>query len=331
MEVKIRVPNSPFFLDFEKPLIEMEERIAALKKFTEEKNMDFSDEIARLEERACKLGEEIFGNLTRWQRVQLARHPKRPFALDYIKLIFHDFIELHGDRHFRDDPAIIGGIAGLDGRPVTVIGQQKGRDTKENIARNFGMPHPEGYRKALRLMKQADKFGRPIICIVDTPAAYPGIGAEERGQAIAIAENLKEMTKLSVPVIVVVTGEGGSGGALGIALGNVVLMLENSIYSVCPPESCAAIIWKDGTLAEKAAEELKLTAQDLLKFKVTDEIIKEPLGGAHRNYTETAVRIKEALLRHLQQLSEMTGEELVRERYNKFRNMGEFFEGEGGG
>lgn len=329
--MKRRLPNGQFFLDFEKPLIEVEERIAELKRFTEEKDMDFSEEITKLEGRAAKLAEEIFGNLTRWQRVQLARHPRRPFALDYIKLIFQDFIELHGDRLFRDDPAIVGGIASLEGQPVTVIGQQKGRDTKENLARNFGMPHPEGYRKALRLMRQADKFRRPIICLVDTPAAYPGVGAEERGQALAIAENLKEMARLRVPVIVVITGEGGSGGALGIAVGNSVLMLENAIYSVCPPESCAAIIWKDGKLAEKAAEELKLTAQDLLELKVIDEIIREPLGGAHRNHEESAVRVKEAIMRHLKKLDKMTGEELIMARYEKFRVIGHFLEGEEGG
>lgn len=319
--------NGQFHLDFEKPLMEMEARIAELKKFTEEKEMDFSEEIMKLEGRAAKLAEDIFGNLTRWQRVQLARHPKRPFTLDYTKLIFQDFIELHGDRAFRDDPAMVGGIASLEGSPVTIIGHQKGRDTKENIARNFGMPHPEGYRKALRLMKQADKFKRPIICLVDTPAAYPGVGAEERGQALAIAENLRDMAKLRVPVVVVITGEGGSGGALGIAVGNTILMMENAIYSVCPPESCAAIIWKDSKLAEEAAEELKLTATDLLDAGIVDEVIREPLGGAHKNYEESAARIKEAIIRHLSILDTLTEEELIEERYEKFRIMGEFFEG----
>ncbi len=307
--------------------MEMEARIAELKKFTEEKEMDFSEEIMKLEGRAAKLAEDIFGNLTRWQRVQLARHPKRPFTLDYTKLIFQDFLELHGDRAFRDDPAMVGGIANLEGRPVTIIGHQKGRDTKENIARNFGMPHPEGYRKALRLMKQADKFKRPIICLVDTPAAYPGVGAEERGQALAIAESLRDMAKLRVPVVVVITGEGGSGGALGIAVGNTILMMENAIYSVCPPESCAAIIWKDSKLAEEAAEELKLTATDLLDVGIVDEVIREPLGGAHKNYEESAARIKEAIIRHLSILDTLTEEELIEERYEKFRSMGEFFEG----
>jgi acetyl-CoA carboxylase carboxyl transferase subunit alpha len=319
--------NGQFYLDFEKPLMEMEARIAELKKFTEEKEMDFSEEIMKLEGRAAKLAEDIFGNLTRWQRVQLARHPKRPFTLDYTKLIFQDFLELHGDRAFRDDPAMVGGIANLEGRPVTIIGHQKGRDTKENIARNFGMPHPEGYRKALRLMKQADKFKRPIICLVDTPAAYPGVGAEERGQALAIAESLRDMAKLRVPVVVVITGEGGSGGALGIAVGNTILMMENAIYSVCPPESCAAIIWKDSKLAEEAAEELKLTATDLLDVGIVDEVIREPLGGAHKNYEESAARIKEAIIRHLSILDTLTEEELIEERYEKFRSMGEFFEG----
>lgn len=311
-------------LDFEKPLVEIEERIRELEKFTAAKEMDFSEEIAKLKERAEVLCREIFNGLTRWQRVQLARHPGRPFALDYIRLIFDDFIELHGDRLYSDDPAMVGGIASLDGRAVTVIGHQKGRDTKENIARNFGMASPEGYRKALRLMRQADKFKRPIITIVDTPAAYPGVGAEERGQALAIAENLKSMIELRVPVVVLVTGEGGSGGALGIAVGNKVLMLEHAIYSVCPPESCAAIIWKDATQAERAAEQLKVAAADLLTLGVIDEIIYEPLGGAHRNHEKAAENIKEALLSSLAELDKLSEAELREQRYLKFRGIGRF-------
>lgn len=315
---------SNMVLDFERPLVEIEERIRELEKFTAAKEMDFSEEIAKLKERAEVLCREIFDGLTRWQRVQLARHPGRPFALDYIRLIFDDFIELHGDRLYGDDLAIVGGIASLDGRAVTVIGHQKGRDTKENIARNFGMASPEGYRKALRLMHQAEKFRRPIITIVDTPAAYPGVGAEERGQALAIAENLKAMIEFSVPIVVVVTGEGGSGGALGIAIGNKVLMLEHAIYSVCPPESCAAIIWKDATLAEKAAEQLKVTASDLLTLGVIDEVICEPLGGAHRNHEKAAANIKEALLSNIAELDKLSGAELREQRYHKFRAMGRF-------
>ncbi len=318
--------NNGIVLDFEKPLVEIEERIKELEKFTSEKDMDFSEEIAKLKARSKTLCGEIFSNLSRWEIVQLARHTGRPYAMDYIKLIFEDFIELHGDRVYGDDPAIIGGLAILEGKPVTVIGQQKGRDTKENIARNFGMPHPEGYRKALRLMKQAEKFNRPIISIVDTPAAYPGIGAEERGQALAIAENLRSMMELSVPIIAVVTGEGGSGGALGIAVGNKVMMLEYAIYSVCPPESCAAIIWKDGELAEKAAEELKLTAMDLLKAEIIDFIIKEPLGGAHRNHKETAANIKNTIIEALNEFQDLSGRELQEHRYQKFRKIGEYRE-----
>lgn len=319
-----RVTVSNVVLDFERPLVEIEERIRELEKFTAAKEMDFSEEIAKLKERAEVLCRDIFNGLTRWQRVQLARHPGRPFTLDYIKLIFDDFIELHGDRLYGDDPAIVGGIASLEGRPVTVIGHQKGRDTKENIARNFGMASPEGYRKALRLMHQADKFKRPIITIVDTPAAYPGVGAEERGQALAIAENLKAMIEFRVPILVVVTGEGGSGGALGIAVGNRILMLEHAIYSVCPPESCAAIIWKDASLAEKAAEQLKVTAADLLSLDVIDEIISEPLGGAHRDHEKAAENIKEAILRNLAELDKFSEEELREQRYQKFRKMGSF-------
>ncbi len=309
-------------LDFEKPILELEKRIEELHNFSKERNIDLTDEISTLERKAADLRREIYGNLTGWQKVQLARHPGRPFALDYFKLIFEDFMELHGDRQFRDDPAVIGGVALLDGRPVTVIGTQKGRDTKENIFRNFGMPHPEGYRKALRLMVQADKFRRPIICIIDTPAAYPGVGAEERGQAEAIARNMREMFGLKVPIVVAITGEGGSGGALALGVGNRVIMLENAIYSVCPPESCAAIIWRDGTKAKEAAEALKLTAKDLLAYGIIDEVVPEPPGGAHKDHQSTANAVKEALVRHLNELVKMSSEELISNRYEKFRRIG---------
>lgn len=314
------------YLEFEKPIAELEARVAELKKLSVQGNIDLSEEIDNLERKALQLRKQIYGSLSRWQRVQMARHPGRPFTNDYIRLIIKDFIELHGDRLYRDDPAIVGGIGFLGGYPVTVIGHQKGRDTKENIRTNFGMPYPEGYRKALRLMRQAEKFGRPIICLIDTPAAYPGVGAEERGQAEAIAHNLREMFNLKVPVVVAVTGEGGSGGALGIGVGNRVLMMENAIYSVIPPESCAAIIWRDGSKAREAAEALKLTAQDLLQLGVVDEIIPEPVGGAHRNHLEAAKALKDSIVRHLRELSRLSPDELVEQRYAKFRAMGEFME-----
>lgn len=315
---------SDFTLEFERPLIELEKRISELRNFVGESQFDVSAEIQALEARAEKLRQDIFKNLTPSQRYQLARHPGRPFALDYISRVFTKFIELHGDRTFRDDPSIIGGIAFLDGIPVTVIGTQKGRDTKENIKRNFGMPYPEGYRKALRLMKQAEKFGRPIITIIDTPAAYPGSGAEERGQAEAIAMNLREMSRLTVPLIAAVTGEGGSGGALALGLGNRVLMMENAIYSVCPPQSCAAIIWRDGTRWQEAADALKLTSEDLLQLGVIDEIVAEPGGAAHRDRDGAANSLKECLVRALSELSEFSPDELVKQRYEKFRNIGRF-------
>ncbi len=311
-------------LDFEKPLVELETRIQELRHFTKEKKIDFSEEIATLEKKAEKLRREIFENLTPWQRVMIARHPKRPLALDYIQRIFTDFVELHGDRNYRDDTSIVGGIAMLDGKPVTIIAEQKGKDTKENIARNFGMPFPEGYRKALRLMKQAEKFGRSIVAFIDTPGAFPGLEGEKRGQAEAIARNLLEMARLRVPVVCVVIGEGGSGGALAIGVGNRILMLENAVYSVISPESCAAILWRDTVYARDAAEALKMMASDLIKLGVVDEAIGEPLGGAHRDYDEAAARVKEALVRHLSELSAFPPEELVNQRYQKFRGIGQF-------
>jgi acetyl-CoA carboxylase carboxyl transferase subunit alpha len=270
--------------------------------------------------------EDIFSNLTRWQTVQLARHINRPFTTDYIRLIFTDFIELHGDRKFADDHAIVAGLARLDGHPVMVIGHQKGRDTKEKVFRNFGMPNPEGYRKALRLMEMAERFHLPIITFVDTPGAFPGIGAEERGQAEAIARNLLEMSRIHSPIVVVVTGEGGSGGALAIAVGDRILMLEHSIYSVISPEGCAAILWSDGTKGEVAAEALKPTARDLKELGVIDEIVSEPPGGAHRNHEATARNVHEAIARNLRELKDLPMGKLLAGRYDKFRAMGRFTE-----
>lgn len=311
-------------LPFEKPLVELQEKIKELRRFTEEKGIDFSAEVARLEEKAKDLAEQIYGNLTPWQRVQIARHAERPTTLDFIGMIFTDFLELHGDRLYGDDPAIVGGIAKLDGRPVTVIGHQKGKDTKENISRNFGMPHPEGYRKALRLMQQADKFGRPIICFINTSGAYPGKAAEERGQSEAIARNLREMAGFGVPILCVVTGEGGSGGALAIGVGNRIYMLENAVYSVISPEGAAALLWKDASLALRAAESMKITAPDLLELGVIDGVIPEPFGGAHRDPAQQARLIKETLIEGLKPLLEMSPEQLVQDRYNKFKQIGRF-------
>ncbi|HWP47181.1 MAG TPA: acetyl-CoA carboxylase carboxyltransferase subunit alpha [Candidatus Limnocylindrales bacterium] len=319
--------GATYELSFEKKIIEIENKIAELKRLSIGEEVDFSEEIRKLEKKASVLTQEIFSKLTDWERTQVARHPNRPYFLDYISRITTDFIELHGDRHFGDDKAIVGGLAKLDGRSVVFIGHQKGRTTKENIVRNFGMPHPEGYRKALRLMKLAEKFKKPIITMIDTPGAYPGIGAEERGQAEAIAVNLLEMSKLQVPILVVIIGEGGSGGALALGVGNRVLMLENSIYSVISPEGCAAILWEDQTKAPEAAERLCLTANHLMALGVIDEIVKEPLGGAHKNHDEMASILREALKRHLKELDLFTPEELVEQRYQKFRAMGVFEEG----
>lgn len=311
-------------LPFERPLVELQKKIDELKNFTSEKEIDFSEEIIKLEEKSTKLAKDIYGSLTPTQRIQIARHAARPTTLDYIQKLFTSFIEVHGDRLFGDDPAIVAGIAKLDGKPVTVIGHQKGKDTKENIVRNFGMPHPEGYRKALRAMQQANKFGRPIICFIDTPGAYPGMAAEERGQSEAIARNLKEMASFAVPIICVVTGEGGSGGALAIGVGNRIYMLENSIYSVISPEGAAAIIWKDASYASKAAEAMKITAQDLLQLKVIDGIIPEPMGGAHKNFEQQAAFLKDTLLSSLHELSGMNGKELIAQRADKYLHIGHF-------
>lgn len=314
------VANGVF--EWEKPLIELEEHIRQLRAFSEEKGIDLSSEIETLKRRAAELREEIFSQLSAWQRVLIARHPKRPTTWDYIELMLDDFIELHGDRLYRDDPAMVGGIGLLNGRPVTVIGPQKGRDTKENIARNFGLPHPEGYRKAMRLMKEAERFGRPIITLIDVVGAFPGIEAEQRGQGVAIAESIRIMSTLKVPIVCVVTGEGGSGGALAIGVGDRILMLENAWYSVISPEMCAEILWKDTSRAPDAAEMLRLTADDLLAHDLVDEVIPEPMGGAHRDREEMAARVKASIVRHLADLEGCTGEELVAARMERFRRIG---------
>ena len=316
-----------YTLEFEKPILELETKIQELKQFAQVEKVDFSAEIARLERKVARLQEEIFANLTPWQRTQIARHPNRPYGMDYIRLMLTDFVELHGDRAFSDDKAIVGGFARLDGMPLVVIGHQKGRDTKEKLARNFAMANPEGYRKALRLMKMAEKFQKPVLTLVDTPGAYPGIGAEERGQAEAIARNLREMSELRVPVVVVITGEGGSGGALGIAVGDTVLMLEYAIYSVISPEGCASILWRDPAKAPEAAAAMGITAQTLKRLELIDEIVPEPTGGAHRNHQEMASMLKGFLVKAFEQLRKIPADELLEQRYQKFRQMGVFEEG----
>jgi acetyl-CoA carboxylase carboxyl transferase subunit alpha len=316
-----------FALDFERPIVELEGKIEDLRRLSAVQNVDFSKEIAELEKKVASLCQEVFSRLTPWQRCQIARHPKRPYTLDYIRALMTDFIELHGDRTFADDKAIVGGLARLDGMPLVVIGHQKGRDTKEKIARNFAMANPEGYRKALRLMRLAERFKKPVVTLVDTPGAYPGIGAEERGQAEAIARNLRVMSELRTPIIVVVTGEGGSGGALGIAVGDSILMLQYAIYSVISPEGCASILWRDPANAPDAADALGLTAETLKRLNLIDEIIPEPLGGAHRNPQEMAVTLKGYLLKELSRLAQISPDELVEGRYEKFRRMGVFEEG----
>jgi acetyl-CoA carboxylase carboxyl transferase subunit alpha len=305
------------FSQLEKPVLEMEAQIRAM-----EMDPSQNKEREKLIKKLDKLKADLFSNLTDWQRAQLARHPKRPYTLDYLERVCERFDELHGDRRFGDDAAIVAGMGWIEGNPVMVIGQQKGRDTKMKILRNFGMPKPEGYRKALRLMKLAEKFQRPILCLIDTPGAYPGVDAEERGQAEAIARNLLEMAKLQVPVVAVVLGEGGSGGALALGVADRVLMMENAIYSVISPEGCASILWKDASQAPKAAAALKLTAPHLLELGIIDGIIKEPLGGAHSDYDAAASALKEAVIEAFSELSELTAEQLVEERYQKFARMG---------
>ncbi len=311
-------------LDFEKPIIELEQKIEEMRKLSD--NLDIADEITTLEKKVGQLRENIFSNLTRWQRVQLARHPERPYTLDYIAMMTTGFIELHGDRTFGDDKSIVGGFAKLDDQTVMLIGHQKGRDTKSNLYRNFGMPQPEGYRKALRLMHLAAKFKKPVITLLDTPGAYPGIEAEERGQAESIARNLREMSCLPVPIIVVVIGEGASGGALGIGVGDRILMLENTWYSVIAPESCSSILWRSWEYKEQAAEALRLTAIDLLEQKIIDRIVPEPPGGAHRNPQQAAAVLKDALLEELHPLLKMKADKLIEQRIEKFSVMGEWNE-----
>ncbi|MDD5156232.1 MAG: acetyl-CoA carboxylase carboxyltransferase subunit alpha [Candidatus Omnitrophica bacterium] len=311
-------------LDFEKPIIELEKKIQELESFTSHKKIDLSSEVKRLEEKLERLKKDIYGHLTPWQRVQIARHPQRPYTLDYIGMIMSDFLEIHGDRLFADDKALIAGFAKIDNQKVVVIGHQKGRDIKENLKRNFGCAHPEGYRKALRAMQLAEKFNLPVVVFIDTPGAYPGIGAEERGQAQAIAFNLREMVGISVPIVATIIGEGGSGGALGIGIADRVCVLENAYYSVISPEGCAAILWKNGSKAPEAAEVLKLTSEDLLKMGIIDEIIPEPMGGAHRDAQKMAQTLKEAVKKNFKDLKAQSKDKLLELRYNKFRSIGEF-------
>jgi acetyl-CoA carboxylase carboxyl transferase subunit alpha len=311
-------------LDFEKPVFELEQKLEEMKKSSD--RLGIEKEIARIESKVSQLKEELYKDLSRWQRVQLARHPDRPYTLDFIDLMTTNFIELHGDRHFKDDKAIVGGFAQLDEYKVMIIGHQKGRDTKSNVYRNFGMANPEGYRKALRLMKLAEKFKKPVITMLDTPGAFPGLEAEERGQAEAIAKNLFEMSRLRVPIIVCIIGEGASGGALGIGIGDRILMFENCWYSVISPESCSSILWRSWDFKEQAAEALKLTATDLLEQKIIDRIISEPLGGAHKNHKQAAENLKSALLEELAQLVKIKPDKLVENRIEKFGSMGPYTE-----
>ncbi|MBK7256576.1 MAG: acetyl-CoA carboxylase carboxyltransferase subunit alpha [Ignavibacteriae bacterium] len=307
-------------LDFEKPILELEKKVEEMRRYAD--NPDIAQEIARIEKRVRQLQQSVYSGLTRWQKVQMARHADRPYTLDYIQLMTTDFVELHGDRAFKDDKAIVGGLARLGDTSVMIMGQQKGRDTKSNLYRNFGMPNPEGYRKALRLMKLAEKFGRPVITLLDTPGAFPGLEAEERGQAEAIARNLFEMARLKVPIIVVIIGEGASGGALGLGIGDRILMLEYAWYSVISPESCSSILWRSWEYKEQAAEALQLTAPDLKKQGIIDAIVPEPLGGAHRDHQQMATILKETLLQELKALRKLKPDKLVEKRIDKFSRMG---------
>jgi len=314
------------FLDFEQPVAELEGRIEELRYAHEDSAVDISEEIQRLTKKSQALSKEIYAKLTPWQVAQVARHPQRPYSLDFIGLMFSGFEELHGDRVFGDDASIVGGLARFDGEPCVVIGHQKGRDTKDKILRNFGMPRPEGYRKALRLMKMAERFKLPLLTFIDTPGAYPGLGAEERGQSEALARNILEMSALATPAVAVVIGEGGSGGALALGVADRILMLENSVYSVISPEGCAAILWKDSSQRERAAEALKLTAEDLLRLKVIDEIVPEPVGGAHIDPDAAGEALREALIRHVTELRKIRPEKLVRRRAEKYAAMGAYTE-----
>ncbi|MCK8490842.1 MULTISPECIES: acetyl-CoA carboxylase carboxyltransferase subunit alpha [Spirosoma] len=310
------------YLDFEKPIADLEARLEETKRLAQSSNVNVSEAVGVLEQSIDKLRREIFQNLTRWQRVQLSRHPDRPYTLDYISLMCEQFVELHGDRTVRDDPAMVGGFCELDGQTVMIIGQQKGRNTKQRQHRNFGMPNPEGYRKALRLMKLAEKFNKPIITLIDTPGAFPGLEAEERGQGEAIARNLKEMFMLTVPVICIVIGEGASGGALGIAIGDRVLMLENTWYSVISPENCSTILWRSWDFKEQAAEAMKLTARDMEMYKLVDGIVEEPLGGAHNDHQQMAYQLKKVILDALGELNAIDPQERISQRIDKFCSMG---------
>ncbi len=316
-----------FQLDFEKPIVELDKKIEALHSRSLGGKQDFSAAIIRLKEERQALIKQIYSNLTRWQRVQLARHPRRPYSLDYITRMSPDFLELHGDRHFSDDKSLVAGIGTVDGIHITYIGQQKGKNTKENLYRNFGMSKPEGYRKALRIMKMSAKYKRPIVCLVDTPGAYPGLGAEERGQAEAIARNLLEMTILPVPVLIIIIGEGASGGALGVGIGDRLIMLENTWFSVISPEGCASILWRDAGKADEAAEALKVTAADLKELGICDRIIEEPLGGAHRNRDAVVQSVKNTIVEELKLLSQFTPEELIDIRHEKYNRIGQWQEG----
>ena len=324
----LREQNVRLMLEFERPLVELECKIEDLQQLQSEE-ADFSEEIERLQKRANQLLEEIYADLSPWQVVQLSRHPARPYMMDYVEELITDFTELHGDRLYRDDPAIIGGMGTFQQQPVMVIGHQKGRNTRQNMRRNFGMPRPEGYRKARRLMELAGRFKLPVITLIDTPGAYPGIGAEERGQAEAIARNLELMAALPVPMISVVIGEGGSGGALALGVTNRILMLQYSIYSVISPEGCASILWKDGAMADRAAGVMRLQAHNILELGVADEVIAEPPGGAHRDPLAIARELGRVLGRHLEQLNTLTAEQIVQQRYDKFRKIGVFVEHQG--
>ncbi|WP_421878397.1 acetyl-CoA carboxylase carboxyltransferase subunit alpha [Marinoscillum sp.] len=311
-------------LEFEKPIIELESKLSDMKDLAQQSEVDVSDAITKLENKILKLKKDTFENLTRWQRVQLSRHPERPYTLDYIYEMSDEFVELHGDRTVKDDKAMVGGFAEIDGQAVMIIGQQKGRNTKQRQERNFGMANPEGYRKALRLMKLAEKFNRPIITLIDTPGAFPGLEAEERGQGEAIARNLKEMMMLKVPVVSVIIGEGASGGALGIAIADKVLMMENTWYSVISPESCSSILWRSWDYKEQAAEALKLTAKDMLENKLIDGVIKEPLGGAHTNMKSSAAELRKEIMKHIKALSKQSVDKRIENRIEKFSGMGAY-------
>ena len=314
------------YLEFEKPIAELEKKIEELTLFTSNGDINLEEEILKLHKKSDQLRAEIYSRITPWQKALISRHPNRPYTLDYIEAMMTDFVEMHGDRAFADDPAIVSGMAKLDGMPLTVIGHQKGRTTKEKIFRNFGMPNPEGYRKALRLMRFAERFRKPLLTFIDTPGAYPGIGAEERGQGESIARNLSVMSQLKTPILSVVIGEGGSGGALALGVADRILMLEHSTYSVISPEGCAAILWNDGSKASEAAELLKITAQDLFQMKVVDEVVEEPIGGAHRDPRRAAELLKEAVVRNLAEIRNVPFDDLLKQRYEKLRRIGMFDE-----